>query len=516
MRKGSLIIFCLFLVATVLAQKVIPIRIEVPTDIDVEKFHVEPLDEDGVLIFYESNEVNISEERKWYFGLFNTKMKQQWLKFVPLPDKIDYIETKQFSNKLYILFKNNTSSRGDNGFYEIVSYNIKSGAFSKVSGTIPEKAKIAGFDVLGNTGCLVLNLKDEDSDLLFIDLVDGSIIPVRVQEDVVSQFQTLYADRRTNKFYLVIKNIKDKRYMHDEILRFSKEGKQEKVLPIESVQALKLLRTFVFVPAGNNELVIMGTYDIITGKVSSFRDLEGTEEAKGAGMFFLKFENDEQKMIKFHDFMSFENVYGTLGNRQMDYSKNKNTNDGQSAKTLMAFYHMLTPEVIKVKDQYVFSVEVYKPNYRAETRMDYDYYGRPTPYTYNIFDGYKFYDIILTGVSENGDLIWNNDFVIRDLKSYSLSRNCIVFQDDDFISMAYVNNGKVISQTIEGPIDIGSAEIEIDTKLKKDRITADENNFIIPWYDDFFLIYGYQKLNNRTLGDQSIRTVFYANKIAYQ
>jgi hypothetical protein len=172
--------------------------------------------------------------------------------------------------------------------------------------------------------------------------------------------------------------------------------------------------------------------------------------------------------------------------------------------------------VIKVKDQYVFSVEVYKPNYRVETRMDYDYYGRPTPYTYNIFDGYKFYDMILIGISENGDLIWNNDFVIRDLKSYSLSQNCIVFQDNDFISMAYINNGKVISQTIEGPIDIGSAEIEIDTKLKKDRITADENNFIIPWYDDFFLIYGYQKLNNRTLGDQSIRTVFYANKIAYQ
>ena len=516
MRKVSLIIFCLFLVATVLAQKIIPIRLEVPSAIDVETFHIEPLAEDGVLIFYESTEVSNSDERKWYFGLFNTKMKQQWLKFVPLPDKIVFVETKQFGNKLYLLFRNNTNSRVDNGFYEIVSYNIKSSKFSKVSGTIPEKAEIAGFDVLGTTGCLALNLKNEDSDLLFIDLVDGSILPVSVQEDVVSQFETLYADRRTNKFYLVIKNIKDKRYMHDEILRFSKEGKQEKVLTIESIQALKLLRSFVFVPAADDELIIMGTYDIITGKVSSFRDLEGTDEAKGAGMFFLKFENDVQKAIKFHDFMSFENVYGTLGNRQIDYSKKKDNSDRGSSKTLTAFYHMLTPEVIKVKDQYIFSVEVYKPNYRAETRMDYDYYGRPTPYTYNIFDGFKFYDIILTGLSEDGDLIWNNDFVIRDLKSFNLTRNSIVFQDGNFISMAYVNNGKVVSQTIEGPIDIGSAEIEIDTKLKKDRITADESNFIVPWYDDFFLIYGYQKLNNRTLGDQSIRTVFYANKIAYQ
>mgnify|MGYP001123540931 CR=1 FL=1 len=92
----------------------------------------------------------------------------------------------------------------------------------------------------------------------------------------------------------------------------------------------------------------------------------------------------------------------------------------------------------------------------------------------------------------------------------------VVFQDNNFISMAYVNNGKVYSQTVEGPIDIGASEIEIETKLKKDRISGDESNYIIPWYDDFFLIYGYQKLNNRTLGDQSVRTVFYANKIAYQ
>jgi hypothetical protein len=90
---------------------------------------------------------------------------------------------------------------------------------------------------------------------------------------------------------------------------------------------------------------------------------------------------------------------------------------------------MLKPEVFQFKDQYVFSVEVYKPYYRAETRMDYDYYGRPTPYTYNIFDGYKFYDLILTGLSQDGELVWNNDFVIKDLKSYNLEHNCIVFED---------------------------------------------------------------------------------------
>ena len=515
LRIVTAIAFLIFS-ASLYAQNIIPVRLEVPSSIDVETFHVETLEESGVLIFYESNEVSNDEERKWYFGLFDTKMKQQWLKFVPLPDYSEFIESRRFDNRIHLLFRNNTSSRVENGFYEIINYDIKTGKFSKVSGTIPEKSIVAGFDVLGKTACLALNLKNEDSDLLFIDLIDGKIMPLRVQEQHPSQFQELYADKKTNKFYAVIKNIKDKRYMYDEILVFSKEGKQEKQLQIEGIQALKLLRTFVFVPSKTNELVLMGNYDIITGKVSSFRDLEDTEEAKGAGMYFLKFENDQQKVLKFHDFLSFENVYGTLGNRQMDYSKNKNSPEKGNSKKLTAFYHMLKPEVFKVKDQYVFSVEVYKPNYRAETRMDYDYYGRPTPYTYNIFDGYKFYDLILTGLSEDGEQIWNNDFVLKDLKSYNLEHNCIVFEDDGFISMAYINDGKVFSQTIENAIDIGSAEVTIQTKLSRDRISDDENNYILHWYDNYFLIYGYQKINNRTLGDQSIRTVFYANKIAYQ
>lgn len=506
----------MFFVTIVFAQKIIPIRLEVPSSVDVASFNVETLGEKGVLIFYESNEINDDETRKWYFGLFNTKMKQQWLKFVSLTDKIEFVDSKRMGDKLHLFFRNSTRSRTDQGFYEIINYHISTGEFTKVSGSIPEKVDIAGFDVIGNTGCLALNLKNEDADLLFINLIDGNIKPVRIEEENINQFNGIYADANNKRFYAVVKTIKDKRYVYDEIFQFSENGTLVKKYPIENTQTIKLLRDFIFVPSGKNELKILGTYDIITTKVSSFRDINDQEEAKGAGMFFLSFQGDQQKTLKFHDFLSFDNVYNSLGSRDVNFSKSKGDTDKSQAKTLTAFYYMIGSEVLKVKDQYVFSVEVYKPYYRAETRMDYDYYGRPMPYTYNVFDGFKFYDVILAGLSENGDLVWNNDFALRDLKTYELARNSVVFEDGNFVSMAYVNNGEVHSQTIEGMVDIGSSETTIETKLNKDRISDDDNNHILHWYDDFYLIYGYQKLNNRTLGEQSIRTVFYANKIAYK
>lgn len=514
-RRTLTILLFIVSVFTLTAQKVLPVRIEVPSAIDVETFNVEPLAKNGVLIFYESNEVNDEGLRKWYFGLFNTKLKQEWLKFVPLPDKIEYIKSVKTGNKMHLFFKNTTRTRVDNGFYEIISYNISSGEFSKISGIIPESAEVAGFEAIGNTACLALNLKKENTDLLFINLSNGDIKPHHIHEGIDSQFETLYSDSKNKKFYIAVKAIKDNRYITDEITRFSYLGNQEAVMTVQNPEAIKVTRSFVFTQPEKNKLALFGTYDIVSSRINSFKDFDDEDKAKGAGMFYLSFENGEQTSLKFHDFLSFENVYGTLGNRQMEYSKRKDV-DNESGKTLTAYYHMCEPQVFKTNGQYIFSVEVYKPYYRSETRMDYDYYGRPVPYTYNIFDGYQFYDVVIVGLKENGDLIWNNDFVIRDLKSFNLTRNSIVFIDNDFISMAYVNNGKILAQTIEGPVDIGQSETEIETKLNRDRISDDESNYIVHWYGDFYLAYGYQKLNNRTLTDQNIRMVFYVNKSAFK
>lgn len=95
-------------------------------------------------------------------------------------------------------------------------------------------------------------------------------------------------------------------------------------------------------------------------------------------------------------------------------------------------------------------------------------------------------------------------------------RNTIAFIDGNFITMAYVNDGKIVAQTIDGATDIDTYQVPIATNVDRDKVSADENSYIVHWYDDFFLVYGNQQINNRSLLDQSIRTVFFANKVAFQ
>ncbi|MCF6170900.1 MAG: hypothetical protein L3J31_06530 [Bacteroidales bacterium] len=513
----SLMFLTFFFGQDAFGQKLTVARLEVPSALEVETFHVETLDVFGVLVFYESNEVNNEDLRKWYFALFNKSVKQQWLKFVPLPDKIEFVQAKREGHKLHMLFKNIDGPRFEKGFYEIVTYDLKAQTFENISGFIPLKSEIAGFEVIGNTACLGLNLKKEETDVLFINLGNGDISPVHVQEGNQNMIGDILVDKRKKKFYAVLKTVKDKRYMTDEIIVFSRDGKQESVLGFNPVESLKLMRSFILVPDKSDKLTFMGTYDVVVGRNVSFNDLKEGEDAKGAGMFFLQFAAGKQQVLNFYDFLSFENIYGSFSGREMDYSRNNvKAGDNPSKKNLSAFFHFNNPQVFLKKNQYVFSVELYKPYYRTETRMEYDYYGMPRPYTYTVFEGYSFYDLIVAAVNLNGELVWNNDFPINNMKSYSLSPKVAIFDDDDYISMAYVNDGKIHSLTIEGPVDIGREESAIETNFTKDRIAGDVNNFIEHWYGDYFLIYGYQKLRNRTLGDQSTRTVFYANKVAYK
>jgi len=501
------------------AQDLDAVRIEVPSDIDVEQFHVETMNEEGILIFYESKEVNNEGKRKWYFGLFDTGLKQVWLKFIPLNDKIEFVSSKQINGNVYLLYKNISRERFELGYYDIVTYDIKKQSFSRISGSIPLKVEVAGFDVIDNTACLALNLKKREIDLVFINLKSGDVKPVHIDEGTPGYIEALYADKASGNFYVALKQNRDRRYITDHLHSYSKDGSMLSVINIQNTEPLKYFREFVFVSENSNKLLIFGTYDIITGRTISFKDIVEENEARSAGMFFLRFKDGKQESLSYYDFMGFNNISGAIGPGEISTLKMPGDSlaSGSGNKKVSASFNLTMPTVFKSsKGIYVFSVEAYRPYYRTETRMDYDFYGRPYPYTYNVFSGYEFYDVIISGISNEGKLLWSNDFPIEDILTYSTKRNSAVFEDEDYLTVAYVNNGNIVSQIIEGPADIDRSKMKIGTDFPQDRVSQDENNHIVSWYGDYFLIYGYQKLKNRTMGEQSTRIVFYANKIAYR
>ncbi|MAZ93438.1 MAG: hypothetical protein CMF58_03390 [Lentimicrobiaceae bacterium] len=501
----------------VVSQSLDAIRIEVPADLNAEAYNIEPLGKNGVIIFYVSNELDAESKRKWYFGLFDTNLDQQWLKFVSLTDNLEYITTRKSKGKIYFLFKNSSSDRSGNGYYEIVTYEIKNQSFTKITGSIPGKSEYAGFDIINDMACLALNLKKQETDLVFINLNNGDLTPVNIDKGIPGYIHSVYSENKSKTFYIAMKQNVNRRYISEHILAYSILGERKFNLKVSNTEPLKYFDDFTFISDGSEDVNIMGTYSIITGKNLSFKDVEDNDEDRSAGMFFLSLSGENQETLKYHDFMGFGNITGAIGIDNFNTSKLTVDSANTSRNLVTVAFNLNSPLAYRAPNNtYIFSVEVYQPYYRTETRMDYDFYGRPYPYTYNIFSGYDFYDVIIAGISKKGELIWSNDFRIEDMLTYSLKRKSVVFNDDNFITLAYVNNGNVISQTVEGSTDIDRSAMKIGTDFPQDKVTQEENSHIIGWYDDVFIIYGYQKLRNRTLEDKSTRNIFYVNKIAYK
>ena len=520
MKMRSLFLFLILCLFTFLlnGQSVDAVRLEVPSDINAERFHVNSLGNRGILVFYESGELNReTSRRKWYFGYFNTGFTQKWLKFVELSDKIEYISSVKQSNFLYLLFKNINGEKFDYGFYEILKYNLVDESFSTISGSIPLKADVAGFDIIGRTACLALNLKKDACDLVFIDLKTGDVNPVNVNTDIPGLIQSVYAS--VNNFVISVKQSRDGRYIHEYFQAYSVEGKLKWELDVSDVDAIKFFRDFAYYTTNENELLVFGTYGIVSGHNLSFKDLNNEgHEHKSEGVFFLKIDKGKQKELKYYDFFNFESISAAFKSADLQIRKINDTASNKKNRAIMAAsFNVAGLNLTRIGlNEFLLSFEAYRPSYETETRMDYDFYGRPYPYTYNIFSGYDFFDVITASFDSEGNMLWNNDFSIDNILTYSKDRNSVVFKEQDYITLAYVNDGNIFSQIIDKNNDIERSKIKISTDYPKDNVTEDHFNRIVHWYDDFFLIYGYQNIRNRALDDKATRNVFYINKIAYK
>jgi len=81
-------------------------------------------------------------------------LKQKWLTFLPLTNKLIFAAKKRHGNTLLLLFKNSSKVKSDYGFYELVKYDISTAKFSQITGTMPLNTVIKGFDFHGETASI--------------------------------------------------------------------------------------------------------------------------------------------------------------------------------------------------------------------------------------------------------------------------------------------------------------------------------------------------------------------------
>jgi hypothetical protein len=134
-----------------------------------------------------------------------------------------------------------------------------------------------------------------------------------------------------------------------------------------------------------------------------------------------------------------------------------------------------------------------------------------------VFDGFRFFNSILTGFNLKGELSWDNSLELNIAPTSHLDKKAAYFFDGE-PAILYYNDGSKIAYRIcrENTELEPFTKLDLETSQLGDKITAVGRNSLIHWYGYNFLAYGYHTIQNNLMPDKNERTVFYINKISLE
>lgn len=309
----------------------------------------------------------------------------------------------------------------------------------------------------------------------------------------------IYTSRKNSAIYLNSYNLQGKRL--------------ESLQLTPSQSSVKLMNAQIHIAAAD-EWYILGSFNRLNGSLPSAEEEKMGEPSEG--FYVAKIMNQNQQFLRLHKLLDFKNITTILNNEELRDVKNLVEKEKKRGKPQSLNYQFLMHNLKHHNGNFVMLAEVYYPEYHQVTTMSYDFYGRPMPYYYNVFDGYRYFNAFVAGFDKQGSLLWSNGIKIWDMRSMQLLRRVETSSAGKELVIFYNDNGRIASKLIDGYQDIGEVEkTRLATKNCGDIQLEASNGMTTHWYDNYYLAWGYQTLRNSEVAGGSKRSIFYINKLIF-
>lgn len=515
---GSFVMVFLLLLSALDAtsQMMAPARIEINSRIDLPVYDTQVLGENGLLYFYETSETTDDGRRKWFFALYDTAFREQWQQNVAVSDGYQLKTAKTEGSVAFFLFLSQGRNKRIEGF-EVVRFDGASGSFRLFGGTLPEKTTYAGFATLNNAVLLGINLPRNQADILLFDLQTHELRSLGHGLAGQTVIQTVAASPLRNEWMIGIKRFESGKYKEDVFQVYSVSGERLQTISFSALP--NFLHSYSLTFDANGALVAVGSYDDEWSKRNAANATAEAEDwnFQSKGLFYVAFNNGEPQVAQYHRFEKFSNIYQAISTDDLVRLRQKQSRNNRAQKRMDLFFQFFNPRLVAAEGAIIFAGDAFKKQYRTETRMDYDFYGRLIPYTYTVFEGYNFFSGLYACFDKEGNLRWSSDLSLgKTLLPYLKDITLAQADGDDFLT-AFLRDG-ILSYKVFDSVGkaIGQQEqLRVEPLFANDRLLEEDFSNIVHWYGPYFLLTGYQKITNNKLRADNVREVFYMQKMAF-
>ncbi len=489
-----------------------PVRIEMTVKDDTEIYKVVTLNNNGCAVLFLSSENGKNGQMIWVTAFYDNKLKQTSSYNFEMPRGF-LLEEALYNNNHLVAFFYTKKASADSNFY-LVDFDIKDSSISTINYPVPERAGISHFDLSDNYAIAGINTRDDRSIILKYDLSTRKIDMLSPGLSEKAVIESASVNSITGGFSVILRTNQSMKKRNYYLVKFNKAGSAYFTHMFTKFSDF-LINTAYLHEIDSHSDIILGSY----GVNSRIRTIEGVEMTGVAstGFFSMTIDESGQETVNTYDFSEFDRFYRYL-RRPADISPKRTIlRRERPVSDLTTDHNLLTHKLFKQNGEFVFLAEAYYPEFRTVTTMVYDYYGRPYPSTYAVFEGYRYLTTFVAGFDQTGQLKWNNDLELSDALTYNLNEKVTPFQSDTSnLMLCYVDKDRVAYKIINRGQNLTNLSYaKIEPLHQHDKVQKESNSYILPWYKDYFLVHGYQTLRN-SYSSEKAKNIFFMSKMAFR
>jgi hypothetical protein len=490
-----------------------PARLEINARTDRDSYKVLSCGRHGVLVFFKSVEIADDKRIKWYFSLYDQNLALIWTKSLPVLTDLDYKFTKTIQDTLALVFVNTGKQKNEDQALEIIRIPLLNGLFIPNLTKVPANTEPVFIAFAGRFAYLALNHKNGPAAIEIIDLITNHTKGFFTGREFPTSVRWFAADSISGMIKMILTKAVNKKENEHWFEVFDTTGNVKTSIQVSTINADRDFTGFKAVVTPTGDDLVIGSYRLASSGTNEKN--KGVEES--SGIFTSLIVPGNQKNLNFYNFLELKSANSLLSMKNlMDLKKKalkKNKNIGEYSADFRVLFH----ELFTQNGSYILISEIYGSQYHSENFTDFDFYGRPFSNSYAVFDGYRFTNAVITAFNAEGQLLWDNALEIRDVISYDLSPKVCAIPQGDRILIAYNSSGKIGSKIIRREETPGKLEFSpVELKYPDDKLLSETRNGMVPWYDNYFLCYGFQDIKNVALEENNRRLVFYLTKVKFE
>ena len=482
-------------------QVIQPERIEIEVKSSSNEFVVVSADENGLIIFRDSEERNNKGKHIWEFHKYNTNLRQVWKRELALDASYMLRGYDYDKGQLCVLFQDGPYRDRS---WPLLNMSVESG--DTVQHAINQVVPVAleYFEIVGQTVVLGGQINYRPV-VIHYDMLTERLkaLPGIYQEK--GELIDIIPNENDNTFDVLIGEMNNNRVKTVTLKAYDQYSNLLQSAPLDTEDRKNLLDAQVTEFDGQQQF-LAGTYGPRRSRYSR-------------GLFIASIKPNGQQDISYYNYGDLDNFFSYMRDKREARVKRRIERRKQKNRKIRLNYRMVIHELIADNDKYILLGEAYYPKYNSYYYSGL-YGGMPSRYDNMYFDGYRYTHAIAVCFDKQGNLLWDHAFKLDNAKSMQLKQLVHVNVQNDSVVLMYSFEKEIKTKVVK---DNGEYEETTTDPIKLaneyDEVKRDNDSEIAgisKWYGEYFYVHGTQDIRNRT--DQGVdnnRKVFFINKVAY-